>query len=202
MTCPRRPCFLAPCPRWPRLGTVLGRGWNRSVTQRVHSGFGRPESAYVGRRGTTASVRLLRRALSRDRAGRREDPDLSGRRRLPRLPRPARHHRAQTRLAPACLLPDDESLPPRRRGDRRSVVRRVPAVERPLCARLQCPPRPLGPSLRRAVLERCDRGRRGARRGLPVRDRESAARGALPSRRGLALERLALRPATRRRRRS
>ena len=183
---------------WPEGAWLVCRKWDRSSTAAPFA-TRRPR---LRRHGATASVRLLRRLLSRDCAWGREDRDLPGRRRLPGLPRPPGQHRAQARLAHARVLPDDKSLPPRRRGDRGAAVRRLSATERTLRARLQRAPRALGSSLRRAVLERRDRRRGRACRSLPLRDREPRSRRIVPSRRGLAVERLALRPPTGPRRRS
>ena len=164
----------------------------------VHSGPIAWNGAYLGSDGTAAAIRLLRRLLPRDGARRGADCDLPRRRRPPPLPRAPRHRRPEARLAHACRLPHDEPLPLGDRGNGRAAVGRLPAAQRTLRPGLQCTPRPVGSSLRRAILERRDRGRRRARRRLPVRDREPRPRGTVPPRRRLAVERLAIRAARRR----
>jgi hypothetical protein len=194
--------------RRPCLGTIPGRGRNgrgRVCRKRDASSTSVParlERRTVVRNGPTSTLRLLRRLLPRHRARRRADPDLSRRRRLPLLPRAPRHGRQEARLAAPCVLPDDEPLPPRRRDDRGAALGRLPAPQRVLRADLQRTAWPLGPPLRRALLERSDRERGGARRGVPLRDREPRPSRTRQPRGRLAVQRLALRPATRRRRRS
>jgi hypothetical protein len=151
---------------------------------------------YVAPDGPAAAIRLLRRVVPRHGPRCREDRDLPGRRRLPHVPRPARPRRPQARLAPARVLPDDEPLPPRRGGDGRPAIRGVPQAQRPLRPGFQRTPRPVGPPVRGALLERPDRGRGRARPRLSLRRRESRAGRALCASGRLAVERLAPRVAT------
>jgi hypothetical protein len=189
---PKQPTSGDCPPTWLDWTCPLDQERDRSSTDDAASGC----PPYVASRGPLAAIRLLGRLVPRYCAGCREDRRLPGRRRLPRLPRPPRASRPQARLARPRVLPDDQPLPPRRRGGRRPALRGVPEAQRPLRAGIQRTPRPVGSPVRRALLERTDRGRGRADQCLSLRHREPRPRRALRATRRLAVERLALRAPT------